>query len=245
MEENWFKDWFDTEYYHQLYKERDEAEAAKFINKLIEKLNPSPESYMLDIACGKGRHALQLANKGFDVTGIDLSASSIKEALHFSQSNLHFFEHDMRLPFWINYFDYAFNFFTSFGYFKTRREDNNAIRNMAQSLKHNGTLVMDYLNVEYTENNMIHLDKKVIDQVDYTITKWYDDRFFYKKILIEDNRLQKNHSFTENVAKYTLQDFKSIFEANKLKIVDFYGDYQFGKYDQQFSPRLIMFVRKS
>jgi SAM-dependent methyltransferase len=199
---------------------------------------------MLDVACGKGRHALELANKGFEVTGIDLSSSSIHEALKFKQSNLQFFEHDMRLPFWINYFDYAFNFFTSFGYFKTKREDNNAIRSMAQSLKNKGILVLDFLNVSYTENNMIHLDKKEVDQVEFTITKWYDDHFFYKKIQIEDNKLQKNYSFTETVAKYTLKDFTSMFETNNLKIVDFYGDYQFGKYDQKESPRLIMFAEK-
>ncbi len=90
---------------------------------------------MLDIGCGKGRHSVQLASKGFDVTGIDLSEHSITKAKKKENDHLHFFVHDMRLPFWINYFDYAFNFFTSFGYFKTRREHDNAIRTVAQSLK--------------------------------------------------------------------------------------------------------------
>lgn len=134
----WFKNWFDSPYYHQLYFNRDESEAAAFINKLIEYLKPASRSRMLDVACGKGRHSLQLANKGFDVTGIDLSAYSIQEALKHECENLHFYQHDMRLPFWINYFDYAFNFFTSFGYFQTQRENDNAIRTIAQSLKQQG-----------------------------------------------------------------------------------------------------------
>ena len=76
----WFKDWFNSPYYHQLYFKRDEAEAAKFIDKLIDYLKPPQGSLMLDVACGKGRHSRQLASKGFDVTGIDLSTDSIKEA---------------------------------------------------------------------------------------------------------------------------------------------------------------------
>ena len=66
----------------------------------------------------------------------------------------------MRLPFRINYYDYAFNFFTSFGYFNTQREHDNAIRTIAQSLKKKGCLVMDYLNVHYAEDHMIHQSEK-------------------------------------------------------------------------------------
>lgn len=61
--QSWFKDWFNSPYYHQLYFNRDESEAAAFINKLIAYLKPIPGSTMLDVACGKGRHALQLAEK--------------------------------------------------------------------------------------------------------------------------------------------------------------------------------------
>jgi len=200
---------------------------------------------MLDVACGKGRHSLQLANKGFEVVGIDLSHESIQEALLFQQSNLHFYEHDMRLPFWINYFDYAFNFFTSFGYFKSKREDENAIRSIAQSLKSNGVFVMDYLNVAYTESQIEHLSKKEIDNVEYTITKWHDEKFFYKKILIEDNNKKKNISFTETVSKYTIQDFTGLFETQGLKIKDVYGDYQLSKYNAEESPRLILVAQKA
>ena len=245
MQEDWFKDWFNTPYYHQLYKERNMDEAANFINKLIDKLQPILNASMLDVACGKGRHSLQLANRGFDVTGIDLSSSSISEAMKFEQSNLHFFEHDMRLPFWINFFDYAFNFFTSFGYFKTKREDNNAIRSMAQALKPNGILVMDYLNVHYTEKNIIHLTKKEVDSVDFTITKWHDEQFFYKKILIEDNNIHETFSFIETVSKYKLNDFTSLFQSNGLKIINVYGSYQFEQYDEINSPRLIIFAQKN
>ena len=134
MQDTWFKDWFNSPYYHKLYAHRDEMEAAGFIDKLIAHLQPAKGARMLDVACGKGRHSMQLAANGFDVTGIDLSKESIAYALQNESDHLHFYEHDMRLPFWINYFDVAFNFFTSFGYFNTQREHDNAIRTIATSL---------------------------------------------------------------------------------------------------------------
>ena len=245
MENNpWFKDWFNSPYYHQLYFNRDEQEAAAFIDALIDYLKPAPGTCMLDVACGKGRHAFHLAQKGFDVTGIDLSEDSIKEALLQESENLHFYTHDMRLPFWINYFNYAFNFFTSFGYFATRREHDNSIRTIAQSIKPGGCFVMDYLNVHYAEDHLIHQFDKEIDSVNYFITKWFDETHFYKKITVEDEALHEPLIYREKVAKFSLGDFTEMFAYQGLQIQEVFGDYAFGKYDVKKSPRLIMIARK-
>ena len=240
----WFKDWFNSPYYHQLYFNRDEQEAAIFIDALIEHLKPSRGALMLDVACGKGRHAFHLAQKGFDVTGIDLSEDSIKEALLQESENLHFYMHDMRLPFWINYYDYAFNFFTSFGYFATRREHDSSIRTIAQSLKQNGCFVMDYLNVHYAEDHLVHQYDKEIDGINYFITKWFDETHFYKKITVEDEVLQEPLIYQEKVAKFSLGDFTEMFAYQGLQIQEVFGDYNFGKYDVRKSPRLIMIAKK-
>lgn len=240
----WFKNWFNSPYYHQLYFKRDEKEAAAFINRMIEHLKPMPGAEMLDVACGKGRHSIQLAGKGFTVTGIDLSEDSIREAKESESENLSFFVHDMRLPFRINYFDYAFNFFTSFGYFKTRREHDNAIRTIAQSIKPNGIFVMDYLNVHYAEDHLVHKSEKQIDDVNYYITKWFDETHFYKKIIVEDENLQEPLEYTEKVAKFTLGDFTEMFAYQGLQIQEVFGDYLFNNYDVKKSPRLIMIARK-
>jgi 2-polyprenyl-3-methyl-5-hydroxy-6-metoxy-1,4-benzoquinol methylase len=240
----WFKDWFNSPYYHQLYFNRDEKEAAAFIDKLIAHLQPVPGASMLDVACGKGRHSIHLAEKGFDVTGIDLSEDSINEALEHEADNLHFFRHDMRLPFWINYFDYAFNFFTSFGYFKTRREHDNAIRTIAQAIKPNGTFVLDYLNVHYSEDHLVHKFEKEIDGVNYYITKWFDETHFYKKIQVEDDALDEPLIYTEKVAKFSLGDFTEMFAYQGLQIQEVYGDYNFANYDVKKSTRLIIVAKK-
>jgi SAM-dependent methyltransferase len=242
--QTWFKDWFNTPYYHQLYFKRDDKEAAAFIDKLITYLKPPANAKMLDVACGKGRHSLQLAGKGFDVTGIDLSEDSILEALQYESENLHFFQHDMRLPFWINYYDYAFNFFTSFGYFRTQREHDNAVRTIAQSLKPKGIFVLDYLNVHYAEDHMIHQSEKEIDGVNYLITKWYDETHFYKKIMIEDEALEEPLVYTEKVAKFSLGDFTDMFAYQGMQMKEVFGDYNFTNYSVKNSPRLLMIAEK-
>ena len=244
MQHDWFENWFDSPYYHKLYFERDKQEASAFIEKLVNHLKPPVPSMMLDVACGKGRHSRQLASYGHTVTGIDLSEQSINEALLTSNDQLYFYRHDMRLPFWINYFDHAFNFFTSFGYFRTQRENDNAIRTIATALKKNGVFVMDYLNTHFSEDHLIHKSEKIVDDVQFIITKWFDEDFFYKKIEVIDEMLTEPLVYNEKVAKFTLGDFTDMFAYQGLQIQEVYGDYDFGRYDVKKSNRLIMIAKK-
>jgi SAM-dependent methyltransferase len=247
---DWFREWFDSPYYHQLYFERDDREAAVFIAHLLDWLRPSPGSRMLDVACGRGRHSRILAAKGYDITGIDLAASSIEWAKQYEQENLHFFVHDMRLPLWINYFDYAFNFFTSFGYFRTEREHSNAIRNIAQSLKPKGIFVFDYLNSPYAAAHLVPESEKEVDGTAYQLTRKYDGKHFYKRILITDRHARKEGltnapvEFKEKIAAFSLADFTALFSRNGLIIENTFGNYQLEPFDVEKSPRLLLIARK-
>lgn len=237
---DWYADWFNSSYYHILYDYRDEQEATEFIQRLITKLKPNKKSSMLDVACGMGRHSKVLAELGFDVIGIDLSENSIIEAKKSEEENLHFFTHDMRLPFFVNYFDFVFNFFTSFGYFKTNREHNNAIRTIAQGLKLNGTLIIDFLNVQYTEKKFIPHFVKQVDHILFEIKKWQDEKHFYKEIKVFENELYTKIKHTERVAKFTLTDFEEMFSKQGLQIKEVYGNYDLDSYNINNSPRLII-----
>ncbi|HUC81238.1 MAG TPA: class I SAM-dependent methyltransferase [Flavisolibacter sp.] len=236
----WYKDWFNSPYYHKLYFERDEQEAQGFISKLVDHLAPPAGSRMLDVACGCGRHSRFLASKGFDVTGIDLSFDSIAYAKKFENENLHFYQHDMRLPSWINYFDYAFNFFTSFGYFNTRREHDDAVRTIAQCLKPGGIALFDYLNVHYVEERLVHNEVKEIDGTQYEIHRWYDEDYFYKRIIVNDAGLDKPFEYTEKVAKFSLGDFTDMLAFQKMQVREVFGDYALNAYDVRKTPRLIV-----
>lgn len=248
----WYKDWFNSPFYHKLYFERDEKEASAFIRKLIGYLNPLPGSRMLDVACGKGRHSKILASLGYEVTGIDISLSSITSAKQYESDNLDFFVHDMRLPFRGNYFNYAFNFFTSFGYFKTRREHDDAIRTIAQSLyrgspggKPGGVFVIDYLNAHYAEEHLVHDEVKKIDTTAYTIHRWDDETHFYKKMTVTDNSLKSPLEYIEKVAKFTLGDFTDMLAYQGMQVKEVFGDYQLGRYDVRKTPRLIIVAGKT
>ncbi len=244
VQQPWFRDWFNSPYYHKLYFERNETEARAFMDRLVAMLKPADNARILDIACGRGRHSLAMAEKGFDVTGIDISPAMIEEAQKLEGDNLHFYVHDMRLPFRINYFDYVFNFFTSFGYFNTRREHEDALRTMSSALKPGGILVLDYLNVHYVEDHLVHKEKKEMNGVVFYITRWMDENHFFKKIEIEDETLAEPLEFTEKVSKFSLGDFNDMLSYHSIQIQEVYGDYTLGAYHLKQSPRLIVVGKK-
>ena len=121
--ENWFTDWFDSHHYHLLYQHRNDSEAEEFIQNIINYLQLKENSKVLDLACGKGRHALQLHQLGFDVLGIDLSEESIALAKTHETHGLRYQIGDMRELNLNEKFDISLNLFTSFGYFRKEGEN--------------------------------------------------------------------------------------------------------------------------
>ena len=149
---SWFANWFNSPYYHTLYKNRDEREAQVFIDNLINYLQIQKGSKLIDIACGKGRHAKYFNQKGMDVVGIDLSPNSINSAKKDESKNLQFSVHDMRENYQEDTFDIVTNLFTSFGYFKDNTDEQKAINAMASNLKKEGLLIIDFMNVKKVIN---------------------------------------------------------------------------------------------
>ena len=240
----WYQNWFNSPYYHKLYFERDDQEAESFIKSLIQHIQPATGSRMLDVGCGNGRHCISLSEMGYAVTGIDISAENIQTAREFENDLLEFYQHDMRYPFRINYYDYVFNFFTSFGYFNTRREHDDTMRTFAGSLKKEGTLVIDYLNVHHAEENIVHHEEKQTGDTTFTLRRWHDDDHFYKKIIVEDDLITDQLVFTEKVAKFTIGDFTEMLSFQGMQVQEVFGDYHLSKYDLNKSPRLIILAKK-
>lgn len=243
-QENWFKDWFNTPYYHLLYKHRNHDEAADFIQRMIAHLAPPPNTTMLDVACGKGRHAQQLASYGFDVTGIDLSEASIEAAQTQAHDRLHFYQHDMRRPFRINYYQYVFNFFTSFGYFNHPRDNERALDAMALGLKPGGTLLLDYLNVVPAIKNLIPTESTKHGEITFQVRREATYSHIRKYITVTDPEQPEPLHFEEQVAALRLTDFEQLMTAANLRIERVWGNYQLEAFDEANSPRLIMVAKK-
>ena len=245
LSKEWYKDWFSSPYYHQLYMDRDKKEAKAFIERILNRFQLAAGSRLLDVGCGRGRYSRMLAEKGFEVTGIDLSFESIAYAKQYESDHLFFYQHDMRLPFWINYFDFAFNFFTSFGYFHTRREHDDAMRTIASSLKPTGMVMIDYLNIHYTEEKLVGDEIKQINGTEYHINRWQDQDHFYKKIVIHDKALDKPKEYTEKVAKFSLGDFTDMLSFQNMQVTEVFGDYALNPYNVNTTPRMILVAKKN
>lgn len=237
---NWFETWFDSPYYHILYKDRDDTEAQLFMDNLTHYLNLPEEAKILDLACGKGRHSIYLNTLGYDVTGVDLSENSIVEASKSSNDSLRFKVHDMRLSTEEKY-DAVFNLFTSFGYFDNEEDNFKTLLAIKESLTEYGFAVIDFMNANYVINNLVPEETKTVDGIAFHIKRYIENGHILKEINFEDNG-QKFH-FTEKVRALRLEDFEAMMEKAAIYLLDIFGDYKLRKYFKNESERLIMIFK--
>lgn len=237
---NWFASWFDTPYYHILYKDRNYREAQIFMDNLTHYLNLPEKAKVLDLACGKGRHSIYLNQLGFDVVGADLSENSIASAKTNENDTLHFQVHDMREPLETK-FDAIFNLFTSFGYFENENDNLLTLKAIKDSLTEYGFAVIDFMNVTQVLENLVPEEVKTVENIDFHIKRYHKDGHIYKEIDFEDNG-EKFH-FTERVRAFTLEDFEKMMEEAGIFLLDIFGDYKLKKFHKKDSERLIMIFK--
>lgn len=244
---DWFANWFDTTYYHLLYKNRSVAEAVDFIIKLAHLLQLPRGAKILDNACGKGRHAIHLNKIGYDVTGLDLSEQSIIEAKKSENDTLHFEVHDMRNVYKENEFDAVFNLFTSFGYFDDEADDLNILYAVKKQLKDEGIFVLDFFNtypiIQKFVNGYIYNDSQTIDGIEFKIHKKSVGNIILKNIDITDG--DKQFHYTEQVRLYTLQDFLDMFAKAGFFVKQVFGNYVLEGYKEEESDRMIFVLKVS
>ncbi|NMM49744.1 class I SAM-dependent methyltransferase [Marinigracilibium pacificum] len=240
----WFDEWFNSPYYHILYKHRDHDEAQNFIDQLSGVLNFKAGQKICDLACGKGRHSIYLNSLGLDVTGLDLSQENIDAANKSSNDNLRFIQHDMRLPFADNEFDYVVNLFTSFGYFKTDDEDQSVIDAVYKALKPGGQFILDFLNPYTIINNLTPKESKEIDGIRFDIEKSFeaDSCVIIKDIKITDG--QKTAEYEERVKAIRRIEFLDHFRKAGFILKEVWGDHDLGDYEAEKSERMIFLLEK-
>ncbi len=238
--ENWYTSWFDTSYYHILYKNRDYKEAGEFMENLTSFLKLYKNAEILDLACGKGRHAKYLNDLGYSVTGVDLSPKSIAFAKQFENKSLRFEEHDMCLPY-PKKFDAVFNLFTSFGYFENEEDNLKTIKAIKKELKPNGFAVIDFLNAEYVKRNLVPSETKSIDGITFHINRSIVEGYIIKKISFQHDN--KDFVFEERVKAIALSEFKDCFKLADINLLHCFGDYQLNDFKKESSDRLILIFK--
>jgi len=237
---NWFSSWFDTKYYHILYKERDDEEAQLLMDNLTQYLNLPEDAKILDLACGKGRHAIYLNSLGYEVTGADLSENSIKEARQFANEKLHFKVHDMRETCEEKY-DAIFNLFTSFGYFEDDADNFKTLKAIHNSLTETGFACIDFMNVDYVLKNLVPKEIKTVDGIDFHLKRYFKNGHIFKEIVFEADG--QHFHFTEKVQALRLEDFEQMMEEAGIYLLDIFGDYKLRKFYKTQSERLIMIFK--
>ena len=237
----WFKEWFNSPYYHILYQNRNLKEADLFIQNLSDFLQIKQNANVLDLACGNGRHSIILNKLGFNITGVDLSENSISIAKQSENKNLQFHVHDMRNKFGSETYDYIFNLFTSFGYFNSMDENVKMLDSINKMIRPQGILIIDFLNAQKIIRELKSHEIKTIDKIQFNINRYIENKKVYKKISIIDP-FGENYEFTERVQLFNLDDFNSLLKPN-FKIIHTFGDFYLNKFDSEISDRLIIIAQ--
>jgi SAM-dependent methyltransferase len=240
--QEWFSEWFDTSYYHTLYKHRDYSEASEFIDNITQFLQLKSNTSCWDLCCGKGRHSIYLNKKGYKVVGTDLSEQSIIEANKSANATLDFYTQDMRTLFRTNYFDVVFNLFTSFGYFDKQQDDLRVFSSVYKSLKPKGLFVFDFLNAQCVRNNFVAKMESTIDGMTFHITKTIENNTVIKNIDFTDSN--KVFHFEERVKLFDKSYFDGLAQECGFTLLHTFGNYQLETFDLQTSSRLILVLQK-
>lgn len=226
-------------------KERWE-DAPDEVNNLIALLAIKPNSSVLDLCCGPGRHALEFARRGFSVTGVDRTKRYLEEARKRAEKEklkLELVQKDMRRFRRPGKFDAALNLFTSFGFFEDQKDDQLMASNVYDSLKDGGVFVIDIIGKEilariFRERDWQERDGAIMLE-ERTVSKdwtWMENRW----ILIKDGQTLE---FRFSHRPYSAAELTRLLADSGFAETEVYGSLAGTPYDHQ-AKRLVVVARK-
>lgn len=148
--------WWDDDRFWELsapviFTEARMRGAASDVEGVVRTVDPPAGAVVLDLGCGIGRHSLEFARRGFRVTGVDRTQAYLDRALRSASEaglSAEWVREDMRRFHRANAFDLAVSLLTSFGYFDDPADDHLVLRNVFESLRPGGTLLIDLMGRE-------------------------------------------------------------------------------------------------
>jgi len=246
-ETDWFEEWFDSALYEQMYAHRDEEEAERLADLIKELIPPESCHHVLDLGCGRGRHSLKLAERGYTVTGIDLSPNAIEQARSKAEklelNNVHFQTGDMRTPLTQN-FDLIVNLFTTFGYFENDTENKAVLDSIHNMLNTDGYLIIDFLNAYYVKKNLKPQEAGSLDGLEYKIERSLENGSVQKSIQFYHEGQDNTKTYHEKVKLYDRTWFKKELNNRNFEVEKIMGNYNGEAFSKDESPRLIIIARK-
>src|SRR3989440_12608917 len=137
----WYEDFFGSDYLIR-YVHPETPAQVEAIDKI---LHLRKGGHILDVACGAGRHTIDLAKRGYRVTGFDLSSPLLAEARKTARTAAvkpTFVQGDMRRLPYRNAFEAAISMFTSFGFFEGQEQDSKSLRGAGRASRRGGSVRM-------------------------------------------------------------------------------------------------------
>lgn len=241
---NWFKDTFDA-LYPTIYAHRtiEAAEAESLF--AIEQLNLQDNDHVLDLCCGGGRHIAHLSKATPHVTGLDYSPHLLEVAQNQLPTHINLVRGDMRhLPF-NNAFDVITNFFTSFGYFESSKDNLKVAQDLSHALKPGGRFFIDYIAKDYTIANLEPETHRIAGDFDVYENRWIDTETMRvnKTTIIKHGPDEVKHT-GESVRLYTQDELIDLLQHAGLCIDATFGNYD-GSPCASEHPRMIIVGRKA
>jgi SAM-dependent methyltransferase len=245
----WYVEFFGEEYFRLYDGMLTPERTAREVEGIVTLLNLPPGSAILDLACGHGRHAIPLAERGYQVTGQDLSEVFLRRAREDADrrgASIRWVHSDMRrIPF-AGEFDAVINIFTSFGYLESDAEDRKVLEQIAAALKPGGRFLIE---TKHRENLIRSLRPHIIERYDDGMILLHETDFHLLSgrgdvtlTLIEPDgrRRTTGHS----VRMYTLTELARLLEGAGLAVEACYGGLD-GSALTLDSRRLVVIARKA
>ena len=242
MTEPWYVRRFDRGYL-DLYAHRDAGEAEQVTARILAPLGLEGRR-VLDLACGNGRYAIQVAQHEARVVGLDLSASLLEAGRTAGNTPpLGFVRGDMvRLPFRASSFDLVLSMFTSFGYLPAVQDDRAVLNEVARVLAAEGRFVLDFLNAERLRAQLVPTSARTTRRGTVEERRWLDDA---RGVVVKEMRLQGAAEWDrEEVRLWDAPALTAAFDAAGLDVESMHGDYAGGAFVAAESPRLILVARR-
>lgn len=245
---NWYEEWFDSPLYEFLYASRDEKDANRLADLIEEKIPLKEYRQIVDVGCGRGRHSISLAERGYRVTGFDLSPLAVEKAKKSAKerglNNVRFRVQDMRVPLQET-FDGAVNLFTTFGYFMDEKENRDVLKSISRMLKPDGRFLIDFLNAGRVKRELVPEENGSHNGIDYHIKRYIRNGCVYKEIEFGGRGLDTPRHYTERVHLFDRDWMEEGLQNAGFSIESVMGDYDGKPFDEKHSPRLIILSERT
>lgn len=239
------KEWYERSFgddYMVVYRHRNWERAIEEVRQMMRWLELPQGSSLLDVGCGMGRHAVALAEMGYQMSGVDLSEPLLQEAREHDGNGHVRWEHgDMRsLPYPDSCFDATLNLFTSFGYFN-EQDNRRVLHEQRRVLRSDGCFVIDFLNAEEVRRKLVPLSEHVDEQTGWMIREQrrIESDAVCKTITIVTRSGEERH-YEECVKLYGLDWFEEALAEAGMRITRTAGSYDGASYIRSESKRLII-----